>query len=476
LADEPASRTPRRDLGLATCALLGLTTIVGSGIFALPPILARNVGPLSFLAFVAAAGIVLFIGLMTAEAAGTTDKTGGAYQYARQAFGAPVGFAVAWLAWINTILAWAGVSVALVKLLEPIHPWFADPTHARLAATLEIAALGLVNAAGAKPGAAVSNILTVAKLVPLAIFVVIGICAFDPVRFAGSGQTLAAAGAGGLAVAVYRCIYAAGGFENIGIIAGEVRNPQRAIPKAVVVAIAASSTLYAFVQFAAVSSVPDLAAVAPATGPGSLSLPLAAEQAATRIGSSAFGALIYQLLWVGAIVSMFGFCSGIALVSPRYLFAMAEDRFVPAALVRTTASGTPAVAVLAVTAVSIGLVWGADWLSMLDAAVLFSLCQHTTTVLSAWRLRSSVPKEGRFVAPGGALVPLAALILIAGLVMFAFRPPAWLAPYYPITVPDGVDAIGAQHFGALAVVLGLGALVAFVSRRTASAAGGAPGA
>jgi amino acid transporter len=81
---------PRRDLGALTCLALGLTTIVGSGIFALPPQLAASLGPLSFLAFLGAAAVISLIGLMTAEAAGTTDRAGGPYQGPRSA-SAPAG-------------------------------------------------------------------------------------------------------------------------------------------------------------------------------------------------------------------------------------------------------------------------------------------------------------------------------------------------------------------------------------------------
>lgn len=452
------ARVERRDLGIATCVLIGLTTIVGSGIFALPPILARSIGGLSFLAFVGAALVVSLIGLMAAEAAGTTDRAGGAYEYARAAFGAPVGFAVAWLAWVNTILAWSGVSLALVKLVEPLHPWLASERSQQIVATAEIALFGAVNAAGARPGAALSNALTVAKLVPLVFFVAVGLFAFDASRFEGATGSLAAAGAGGMAVAVYRCIYAAGGFENIGIIAGSVRDPRRAIPKAVLLAIAGSSTLYALVQLAATSAVPDLGAIAPAEGPGSLALPIAGAEAGARVGSPAFGRVVYEVIRAGAVVSMLGFCSGIALVSPRYLFAMAGDRFIPPALVRTNAAGTPVAAILTATACSVAFVWGASWIAMLDAAVLFSLTQHATTTCAAWRLRRIVPTEGRFVAPGGPVVPVLALAAIAALLLFAFAPPGGAA--------SGVETISAGHFRALAIVLAAGAAVALLSRAT----------
>jgi amino acid transporter len=454
----PATTAPRRELGAFSCVAIGLTTIVGSGIYALPPVLAASVGPLSFLAFAGAALIATLIGLMTAEAGGTTGAQGGAYRYARDAFGPMAGFGVAWLAWINNTLSLAGVSLALVKLLDALAPGLGSGTGAQLVATLVIVGLGVVNAAGARPGAAVSNVLTVAKLVPLVLFVVIGLLAFDPSRFAGSGAALGAAGAGGMAAAVYRCIWAAGGFENVGIVAGEVTDPKRMIPRAVVISVAASSVLYVLVQLAAVSSVPDLGSIAPASGPGSLALPIAGEQAAARLVGPGFGALFGRAMIAGASVSMLGYCAGAALVGPRYLFAMAEGGFVPRGLVRLSARGTPVAAILAATGVAVACVWAFDFLSLLDASVLFSLVQHATTVAAAWRLRRSVPAAGRFVARGGALMPVLALASIVALCALAFSPSA------------GPGGIALQHFVALALVMGLGALLAIATRATAARA------
>src|SRR5262249_58295816 len=104
-----------------------------------------------------------------------------------------------------------------------LRPGLGSGTHAQWIATGEILAFGTVNALGAKPGAAVSNMLTVGKLIPLVLFIVVGLLAFNPASFEGATGRLAAAGAGGFAVAVYRCIFAAGGVRNnrVGAGAGE---------------------------------------------------------------------------------------------------------------------------------------------------------------------------------------------------------------------------------------------------------------
>jgi amino acid transporter len=162
------------------------------------------------------------------------------------------------------------------------------------------------------------------------------------------------------------------------------------------------------------------------------------------------------------MVSMAGYCAGVAIVAPRYLFAMAEGGFIPKALVRTNSRGTPVVAILTVTAIAVVAVWVADWRTLLDASVLFSLAQHSTTTLAAYRLRRVVPTEGRFIAPGGPIVPVLAIGSVVALCVLAFQPAA------------AGDAIEPRHFLWLFCLVLAGAAIAATSRIAGRAAAGSP--
>ncbi|MBI3819180.1 MAG: APC family permease [Planctomycetes bacterium] len=452
----PKNAAPRR-LGAGTCVLIGLTTIVGGGIYALPPLLVSTIGPLSFLSFAGATVVAVFIGLMTAEAGGTTEATGGAYQYARVAFGPPVGFAVAWLGWASNIIAWTGISIGLAKLLDFYEPGLGSGENGKWIATGEIVIFGIINIFGAKPGARVSNVITVVKLLPLFFFIAIGLLVFDTKPFEGGLQKLQAAGAGGIAITIYRCFFAASGFENIGVIAGDVVNPKRAIPRAVLIAIVASSALYAFIQISAVASGANLSASAAGGESTTTALPIAAREIGTKLVSGGFGRAAFLILLIGAAVSMAGFCAGIALVAPRYLFAMAGDGFLPKQLIQTDKDGTPRAAIAVVTAIAAALVWRANWLDLLDTNVLIALFQHSITILAAWRLRFRIAREGRFIAPGGPATPLIALGLIFILCLFAFQQP-------PPEMAKLVQPISLKQFQAIAIILGTGALIAIISK------------
>ncbi|HKE00261.1 MAG TPA: amino acid permease, partial [Planctomycetota bacterium] len=205
----------RRELGLLTCVALGLTIIVGGGIYALPPVLASMLGPHAWLAFAAAAIVVAPIALMTAEAAGTTERAGGSYAYAKDAFGAVVAVPIGWISCASTVLALAALSLAIGGMVAGAAHLDVRP---QWIATGMVAAFGFVNAVGARPGARVSNVLAAAKCIPLLAFVAIGLAVFDVRSFAGGAERLAEAGASGFATAVYRCFFALAGFEVLGVI------------------------------------------------------------------------------------------------------------------------------------------------------------------------------------------------------------------------------------------------------------------
>lgn len=447
--DSPAPRP--RALGFWTCVLLGLTTIVGGGIYVLPSRLAAGLGPLSPLAFVAAAVVIGFIGLMTAEAAGTTDRQGGAYEYARMAFGSWAGFLVAWVAWFNTVIAWAGICVALSNFAEAFRPGLGSGAEGKAIASAFLLTFGGLAAAGLRTNAFVNNVLMLAKLVPLTLFVLLGFAALRPGWLDGSESAWTTAGVSGLAAGAYRCIFAAGGFENIGVVAGDVRDPKRTIPRAVLVSIGASTALYALVQAAAVAAEPDLGSLVPLEGAGSMALPEVAARAAERLFGEDAGKAARQFLILGAGVSMVGFCAGIALVSPRYVSTMSRGGFLPAVLARKDSKGTPIAAIAVVTGLAVALVWGTTFQFLMDAAVLFSLFQHASTVCAAWRLRARVPAEGRFIAPGGAVIPLTALVAIAAICAFAYT-----------DASSGGDA--RTNLTALAALLASAALLAILGR------------
>src|SRR5262249_11430155 len=113
----PVSERTRRRLGLFDVLCIGVNATVGSGVFALPDDMQRAMGGLSPFAYVLCAVLLLPVALSFAELSGRFDESGGAYVYARHAFGDRVGFVIGWYCWANTFVSWAANATLFVDLV-----------------------------------------------------------------------------------------------------------------------------------------------------------------------------------------------------------------------------------------------------------------------------------------------------------------------------------------------------------------------
>jgi amino acid transporter len=232
-----------------------------------------------------------------------------------------------------------------------------------------VAAFTLLNVVGVKPGARLTDALTLAKLVPLLAFVAIGLFAIEPGRF----TSMPPASLSLLPAMTLMTMFAYQGFEVVGIPAGELANPRRAVPRAVIGAMLGSALLYALVQVVFVG-----------VGGGSTSLPLP-DAARTFLGPA--GA---TLLGAGGLISMLGFNAGTALCTPRYLEALAGERLVPPGLARLHARfQTPALAILVSGTLALILTLVLDFDSLVDLAVLAVLVQYLASSLALVKLATT---------------------------------------------------------------------------------------
>ena len=385
----------RRKLGLVDCVGIGINGIVGSGIFLLPARVFAASGGLSWAAWFAIGGVCLLVGLCFGEAAGRTDRNGGPYVYTRDAFGNLPSVAVGWMSLSSVLLGYGAVARGLGRNLSFLIPGLAAPSTQIALAIAVIAGLSLLNFRGVKPGAIASDIFSGAKLIPLLFFVAVGLFFVDFRRLSvpppAGASTLSALKVGGLAA-----LFACTGFEYVPVPAGETDNPRRNVPLALLGSLFGATLLYALVQVVFIGTHPD---------PGAADKPLA--EAAAAFG----GAWAGRFLTLGAVVSSFGFCAGVALVAPRYLAVLGEDAAFPTALARLHARfGTPTVAIAVTGAVTAGLVVFADFdrLSDLSNAAVFA--QYVPTCLAVLVLRRKHRERSGFVLPWGPLIPVLATL------------------------------------------------------------------
>jgi amino acid transporter len=370
------------------CQTINIT--VGSSVFVLPGLLLADMGGWAPLAVLATGAGMLCVLLSFAEAAGRYAHPGGPYRYAGDAFGEFAGVQLALLYWVVRATASAAVANVFVTYFAELWPAASEPFWRVVLLTVVILGSGWVNIRGTRQTASMVNLFTLAKLVPLAVLCVAGVFFISPDNL--SGTPLPPADTWGRAVLLW--VFAFGGFEATMIPAGEVRDPRRDGPRALLIALLIVTLIYALVQLVVAGTV---------TG-----------DATERPVGQAAGVVLGQagpiFLAVGVLVATSGHIGGSILAASRITFAIAERGQLPAILARVHPRfRTPDVSVAAFTlalwvlAVSGNFAWNAA------ISAVVRLLVYAVTAVAVLRLRRSGPSA--FIVP--APVHAAAVVFCA---------------------------------------------------------------
>ena len=382
---------------------LSINDVIGSGIYLLPAAAAALLGPASLWAVLLAGLAVSLLVLCYAQAASYFDAPGGGYLYAREAFGPFIGFEVGWMLLLTRVATAAALANGLAEAVTHFWP-AADAGWARVSiVTGSIALLVAINVVGVRAAANAGVLLAIGKLVPLALFVAIGVFHVDASLAAPNTAPLTAKP---LAEAALLLLFAYAGFENLPAAAGEYRNPRRDVPFALLTMIATVTLVYVSVQWVALGTLPDLA---------QSSTPLA--QAASRFS----GEWLALLMTVGASISILGTSSNTVLMAPRYLLALSQDGYGPRWLGAIHPRfRTPAVSIVLIGAVSLALALSGSFVQLALLSVVSRLCTYLGTAGSVLVLRHRHgDRDGALRLPGGALIPVAAIVLSLALLASA---------------------------------------------------------
>ena len=382
---------------------LSINDVIGSGIYLLPAAAAALLGPASLWAVLLAGLAVSLLVLCYAQAASYFDAPGGGYLYAREAFGPFIGFEVGWMLLLTRIATAAALANGLAEAVTHFWP-AADAGWARVSiVTGSIALLVAINVVGVRAAANAGVLLAIGKLVPLALFVAIGAFHVDTSLAAPSTAPLTAKP---LAEAALLLLFAYAGFENLPAAAGEYRNPRRDVPFALLTMISTVTLVYVSVQWVALGTLPDLA---------HSSTPLA--EAASRFS----GEWLALAMTVGASISILGTSSNTVLMAPRYLLALSQDGYGPRWLgaIHPTFR-TPALSIVLIGAVSLALALSGSFVQLALLSVVSRLCTYLGTAGSVLVLRHRHGnRDGALRLPGGALIPVAAIVLSLALLASA---------------------------------------------------------
>ena len=378
---------------------LALNDVIGSGVYLLPAAAAALLGYASLWAVLLAGVAVLLLVLCFAEASSHFDEPGGAYLYARHAFGPLIGLEVGWMTWLARVASVASLSVGFAQAATFLIPAAAHGIGRTLTISLPLLALTAINIAGVRSGVNAAVVLVTGKLVPLGVYIAVGVFAASFSRVADQ-RPLAE---GGLTGAALLLLFAYAGFENTVAPAGEYKNPQRDLPFALLVQIATVTAIYVTVQWVALGTVPNL---------GASQTPLA-DGARSFLGS--WGG---WLLTVGAVVSILGTNSNSVLVGPRYLYSLARDGYGPRFLGNIHPRfRTPAAAILLQTAIALPLALSGSFAGLAILSVVARLTAYVATAAAVPILRRRFATDASFRLPGGAAIPIAAVIV--GLALLA---------------------------------------------------------
>src|SRR5579875_2646561 len=402
----PPRALPRK-LGLTTGTAVVVGVIIGSGIFRVPSPIAGAAGNLTGIALVWVLGgvVALFGALSIAELAAMYPAAGGPYVYLREAYGRPLAFLFGWMWLLTTPISWAAQSLMFAEYLGFFVPIPETVQHA-IAAVL-IIVVAAANVRSVKLGAVIQNLSTSAK-----VLAIVGLSAaiffFAPGGAANplTAEPLGAAKWSGIGIGLIAALWAYDGWENLTTLSGEVRNPQRNLPLALIGGVLIVIVVYLLINGAYVRALPlpQLAA----------SKSVAADAAGAvlgRAGASLVGALV--------MLSVFGTLNGSILSSPRVFFAMAEDGL----FFRTVGKvhpeyETPYVAIAFIVVIAVIYVLLRDFMQLAEGYVLGVWPFLALCVIGLFILRCTRPDfPRRYRALGYPVIP--ALFVLATFVVVA---------------------------------------------------------
>lgn len=384
----------KRELGKWDLTAIGVNQVIGGAVFLMAAPLAAQIGAWSGIAVAMVGVLSLLIALNFAEAGSRFEGTGGAYLYTRAAFGRFFSFEVGWMMWVTRVASWASVVNGLTTALAYYWPELGanQPGLAREAViTGVVLTLMTINVIGIKQSAWVVNALTVGKLTPLVIFILLGLphVSFDALR-PDMALTWTQ-----ISTSALLLIFAYGGYEVVGVPAGETKSPKTAVPFAMVMTIVIVGIVMTLAQVVAMGTLPNIAAS---------QRPLAD---ASLIFIGAWGAL---LMTTGGAVSMTGNNMGQALSGSRNLYALAEQGDLPSFFGNVHKKfRTPATAIIITSLVALALALFGDFVTLAASSAVSRLLVYAGTCASVLVLRRQGPAA--FTVPGGPVVPLVALVI-----------------------------------------------------------------
>jgi APA family basic amino acid/polyamine antiporter len=303
-ADHEVGRL-RRTLGLWSATAISVGATIGAGIFVVIGIVAGVAGPALVISMGLAGVIALFTALSFAELATWRPVEGSIYQYTRQLVSPFAGFLTGWMWMISNTFGGATVALGFAYYLG------SSTLPANLVAAILCVAFTALNLVGIRHSAWLNNILVTVNVAVLSFFIIFGLFFVQPTNFAPFNPL-----SGGVFLGAFFIFFAYGGFARVAVVAEEVKDARRTVPKAIMLSLAISITIYILVGIVAVGLV----------GSGALA---ASNSPLTTAVSATQSSLAMQIVSIGGLVATAGVLLTAVLGVSRVAFAMAREGDMP---------------------------------------------------------------------------------------------------------------------------------------------------
>jgi len=390
----------KRTIGLWGLSSNIINTVVGAGIFVIPAIVAASLGSASIFAYLFCGILIVLVMLCFAEVGGKITHPGGAYAYIEETFGKYAGFITAVLFLIANVASDAAIVNALADILGTFFPFFQSKTVKILFFLMLFSGLAFINIKGVKNSIRFVKVLTFMKIVPLLVIVFVG---FKHIEITNLyWETVPSLkDLGEISLILF---FAFQGAESALSINGEVKNPQKTIPRAILISVTVILILYILIQTVAQGVLGD-------------ALISFQENPLGELAKFIFGPIGLTLITIGAGVSMFGALSSAILGSPRILYSAAKDKVIPIDILYAVHKKyvTPYVAILVYTAIGFlfASLGGFKQLAILSSGAILIIYLGVSLAVIKLRMKKNKDTTSKtFRIPGGYTVPILSVFII----------------------------------------------------------------
>jgi len=388
-----------RRLGLFDTTMIVMGGIIGSGIFINPYVVAQQVPSAGLiLSAWAFGGLIALAGaFIYAELASQNTLSGGQYVYLRDAFHPALAFVYGWaLLLVTQSGGMAAVAVTFAKYLCALGNVHANDTVAGLLAAAALTILVVINCLGVRAGGTTQNIFMILKLVAIAALVVFGLTAADAPKGISSGTPPATLGGwnslAAFGAALIPVQFAYGGWQTSCFVAGEVRHPEKNLPRGILFGVLGVIAVYLSVNLACVHAL-GAKGLAETTTPASAVMQLALGDKGAR------------LIAIGIAISTIGFLSQSMLTAPRVYFAMAEDGLFFSRLARLNRARVPAFAIVLQGALAIVITLSGRYEQILNYVISVDVIFFALTAATVFVFRRRAKVDSTGLNPSSTRIP-----------------------------------------------------------------------